>query len=240
MKISGYYTPGTFQQYVLGDASYVTPIPDGLDSANAAPLLCAGVTSYSALVRSQAKPGNWVVISGAGGGLGHLACQIGAKALGLRIIGIDDGSKAAIVMECGAEHFVDMMQFSSDADITAHIKSLTDGIGAHAVIVCTSSNRAYAQSVGFLRFSGTVVCVGMTEGELVPVSGANPPTLITQQQSIVGSAVGNQQDAIDVLGFAARGIFKTHVEVRKMDQLTEAFTEMKAGKLSGRIVLDLS
>ncbi|KPM40104.1 hypothetical protein AK830_g6417 [Neonectria ditissima] len=240
MKISGYYTPGTFQQYVLGPAAYVTPIPEGLDSANAAPLLCAGVTVYSALLRSQAKPGNWVVISGAGGGLGHLACQIGSRALGMRIIGIDHGSKAEIVKESGAEHFVDMTQFSDDSGITAHIKSLADGLGAHAVIVCVGSNRAYAQSLGFLRFSGTVVCVGMAEGDLVPIAGANPPSLITQQQSVVGSTVGNQHEAIEVLGFGARGIVKAHVQVKKMENLTEIFEDMHAGKLSGRVVLELS
>lgn len=71
-KVSGYYTPGTFQQYVLGPANYVTPIPDGLDSAAAAPLLCAGVTVYSALRKANAESGNYVIIMGAGGGLGHL------------------------------------------------------------------------------------------------------------------------------------------------------------------------
>lgn len=73
-KISGYCTPGTFQQYVLGPAAYVTPVPHELDSAIVAPLLCAGVTVYSALLRSHAKPGNWVVIAGSGRRLGYLAC----------------------------------------------------------------------------------------------------------------------------------------------------------------------
>lgn len=69
-KISGYYTPGTFQQYTLAPASYVTPIPDNLASDMAAPMLCAGVTVYSALRKSSAKAGDWVVLLGAGGGLG--------------------------------------------------------------------------------------------------------------------------------------------------------------------------
>ncbi|KAM5354545.1 hypothetical protein ACJ41O_001192 [Fusarium nematophilum] len=239
-KISGYYTPGTFQQYVLAPASYVTPIPEGLPSADAAPFLCAGVTVYSALLRSQAKPGNWVVISGAGGGLGHLACQIGSRALGMRIIGIDHGSKADIVKNSGAEHFVDVAKFPGDADITAHVKSLADGLGAHAVVVCTASNKAYGQSVDLLRFNGTVVCVGVPEGNLVPMAGANPFSLITQQKTIVGSSVGNQHEALEVLGFAARGIVKPHFETKKMEDLTQIFKDMHAGKLQGRIVLDLS
>jgi propanol-preferring alcohol dehydrogenase len=71
-KISGYYTPGTYQEYCLGPANYVTPIPDGLASDMAAPMLCAGVTVYSALRKSTAQAGDWVVIMGAGGGLGEL------------------------------------------------------------------------------------------------------------------------------------------------------------------------
>ncbi|KAF4454147.1 putative ADH3-alcohol dehydrogenase III [Fusarium austroafricanum] len=230
-KISGYYTPGTFQQYVVGPAAYVTPIPDGLDAATAAPLLCAGLTAYSALLRSQAKPGSWVVVSGAGGGLGHLACQLGSRALGLRIIGIDHPSKADLVKECGAEHFIDMTQFKQDSELTQHVKSLSDGLGAHAVIVCAASNRAYAQSVGLLRVGGRVVCVGVPEGDIAPVGGADPPTLITRQQSVVGSATGNQREAIEVLGFAARGIVKAHVDIKKMDQLTQVFEDMHAGPL---------
>ncbi|KAH7010551.1 putative alcohol dehydrogenase [Ilyonectria destructans] len=239
-KISGYYTPGTFQQYVLGPAAYVTPIPDGLDSVTAAPFLCAGLTVYSALLRSQAKPGSWVVIVGAGGGLGHLACQIGSKALGMRIIGLDDSSKSQIVKDSGAEHFIDITRFSSDAEIAAHVKSLADGHGAEAVVVCAASHKAYAQSISFLRFNGTVVCVGVTEGEAVPIAGADPGVMVAQQYRIVGSAVGNQREAIEVLQLAARGIVKAHVEVRKMDDLTKVFEDMDQGKLRGRVVLELS
>jgi propanol-preferring alcohol dehydrogenase len=85
-KISGYYTPGTFQQYALAPAHYVTPIPDGVPSDLAAPLLCGGVTVYAALRKTGAHPGDSVVVSGAGGGLGHLALQIGARSMGFRMI----------------------------------------------------------------------------------------------------------------------------------------------------------
>ena len=105
-KISGYYTPGTFQQYVLGPANYVTPIPEGLDSAAAAPMLCAGVTVYSALRKTNAEAGNWVVLLGAGGGLGHLAVQFSARGIGHRVIGIDHSSKKDVVLDSGAEHFI--------------------------------------------------------------------------------------------------------------------------------------
>jgi propanol-preferring alcohol dehydrogenase len=74
-KISGYYTAGTFQQYALGPANYVTPIPESLESADAAPMLCAGVTVYSALSKSGAKSGDWVVLLGAGGGVRYISLQ---------------------------------------------------------------------------------------------------------------------------------------------------------------------
>ncbi|KAF7593387.1 hypothetical protein BBP40_011576 [Aspergillus hancockii] len=242
-KISGYYTPGTFQQYTVGPASYVTPIPDGLESDAAAPMLCAGLTVYSALKRSNASPGNWVVISGAGGGLGHIGVQLASKGMGLRVIGVDDGSKEDLVKSSGAEHFVDVTKFPSDdngAAISTHIKSLTGGLGAHAVIVCTSSNTAYAQSVLFLRFNGTMVCVGIPENNPQPIASALPVTLIGKHCNITGSAVGNRTEAIEVLEFAARGVVQTHFRTEKMDKLTGVFEEMGQGKLQGRVVLDLS
>ncbi|KAF2131043.1 alcohol dehydrogenase-like protein [Dothidotthia symphoricarpi CBS 119687] len=233
-KISGYYTPGTFQQYVLSPANYVTPIPDGLDSAAAAPLLCAGVTVYSALRKANAESGNWVVIMGAGGGLGHLAVQFGARGIGHRIIGIDHSSKKDIVLESGAEHFIAVDGSSSVADT---VKELTGGLGAHAVVVCTANNKAYEQSLDLLRFGGRVVCVGIPEGEPVPF--ALPGVMVGKALTVVGSAVGTRKEAIETMDFAARGIVKTHFRTEKMEKLTEVFQEMHEGKLQGRVVLEL-
>ncbi|KAH6714915.1 chaperonin 10-like protein [Leptodontidium sp. MPI-SDFR-AT-0119] len=237
-KISGYYYPGTFQQYVVGPANYVTPIPPALSSADAAPLLCAGVTTYSALRKSEAKSGQWVVIVGAGGGLGHLATQIGSRGMALRIIGIDHGSKEVLVKDCGAESFIDITKFD-DTAIGEEVKRITGGLGASAVIVCTSSNKAYGQALGFLRFGGTVVCVGMPEGEMVPISTAFPALLVSKQTKIVGSLVGNQREAIELLDLASRGIVETQYRSEKMENLTEVFKEMSEGRIQGRVVLDL-
>ncbi|KID63573.1 alcohol dehydrogenase II, partial [Metarhizium brunneum ARSEF 3297] len=243
-KISGYYTPGTFQQYVTGPADYVTRIPERLDSAQAAPLLCGGMTVYSALRRSQARSGQWVVVTGAGGGLGHLAVQLASRGMGLRVVGVDHASKADLVRSSGAEHFVDFTQFRKDDDgagagITAHVKKLCGGLGAHAVIACTASNEAYAQALGFLRFNGTLVCVGLPEHAAVAIATASPGAMVANQFTICGSAVGNRRDAIETLDFAARGVIKSHVRVEKMSELTRVFEEMDQGKLQGRVVLDL-
>lgn len=96
---------------------------------------------------------------------GHIACQIGSKGMGMRILGVDHGSKEGLVKECGAEVFLDITKFKDDAEMTDAVLAATDGLGAAAVIVCTASNRAYAQALSFLRFGGTLVCVGMPEGE---------------------------------------------------------------------------
>ncbi|MCJ1317488.1 hypothetical protein MMC15_002813 [Xylographa vitiligo] len=242
--VSGYYTPGTFQQYVLGPANYVTPIPDSLSSIEAAPMLCAGVTTYAALKRSGAKAGQWVIVSGAGGGLGHIACQLGARGMGFRMIGIDTASKRELVLSSGAEHFVDLAAHAADNDdgaaLTAEVLRLTGGLGAAAVLVCTASNRAYAQAMGFLRFGGTLVCVGMPEGALTPIATAFPNTMCAKMLSITSVAVGNQREAREALEFAARGVVKTHVRAEKMEGLAGVFEEMAGGKLMGRVVLDLS
>ncbi|KIW25892.1 uncharacterized protein PV07_09028 [Cladophialophora immunda] len=241
-KISGYLTPGTFQQYVLAPAHYVTPIPDGLDSALAAPLLCGGVTVFAGLAKCGAKPGDFVVISGAGGGLGHLAIQIG-RGMGFRIIGVDASPKRELAMESGAEAFFDHLSYTGPEGserLAQDIKAATGHRdGAAAVIVCTASNAAYAQSLSFLQIGGTVVCLGIPEGPRKAITTADPGTFIERDLRIIASSVGTRKDAIDVLDMAARGIVKSHVEIRPMDQLEQTFREMDDCSLQGRVVLKL-
>jgi propanol-preferring alcohol dehydrogenase len=238
-KVSGYFTPGTFQQYVLGPASYVTPIPDTLASADAAPMLCAGLTVYSALRKSLAKSGQWVVISGAGGGLGHMACQIASRGMAFRVLGIDHGSKESFVRECGAEEFLDVAKFD-DGSLKNEVRRITGGRGASAAIVCAASNRSYAQALSFLKFHGTLVCVGMPEGRNEAIGGAFPSQMVLDEIRIVGSAVGGRREALEVLELAARGVVKTHYRLEKMENLNDVFQEMAEGKLQGRVVLDLA
>jgi alcohol dehydrogenase, propanol-preferring len=202
----------------------------------AAPMLCAGVTVYSALRKSGAKSGDWVAIMGAGGGLGHLACQIAAKGMGFRVIGIDAGSKKDFALECGAEVFIDFEKQKAEDEV----KKATGGLGAQAVLVLTAANGAYADAMGLLRFAGTLVCVGIPEGELKPIATAYPTMMVVKELTIRGVAVGNRKDAIETLDFAARGLVKTHFRTEKMDALTGVFEEMDKGALKGRVVLDLS
>lgn len=90
-----------------------------------------------------------------------------------------------------------------------------------------------------LRFGGTLVCVGLPEGELKPIATAFPQVMVAKEQKIVGVAVGNRQEALETLDYAARGIIKTHFRTAKMDELTSVFGEMERGELKGRVVLEL-
>ncbi|KAK5467802.1 hypothetical protein LTS15_000775 [Exophiala xenobiotica] len=237
----GYMYPGTFQQYAIAPAHYVTPIPDGVASDVAAPLLCAGLTVYSALRKAGAEPGDPVLISGSGGGLGHLALQIGSSGMGFRMMGIDMGDKEAISRECGAEVFFDLTKYGKGAEssLVDDVKAATGGRGVAAVIVCTGNNAAYAQALPLLRIGGTLVCVGIPEGAEVAFPNATPSQFIYTQAKIVGSSVGNRLEAIQLMELAARGKVKTHFQLKRLEDANEVFELMDKNGLHGRVVLDL-
>ncbi|KFY78097.1 hypothetical protein V499_02661 [Pseudogymnoascus sp. VKM F-103] len=240
-KVSGYHCPGTFQEYVLSPCHYVTPIPDGVPSDIAAPLLCGGLTSYSALKKSRAQPGDWVVIAGAGGGLGHLALQIGSRSMGFRIIGLDVGGKEEFVKSCGAEFFIDVLkkgEGEAEDRVTTEIMRITGG-GAAAVVVCSGSNAAYAQALSYLKFNGTLVCVGVP-AEPVAIANAIPGAMVGKQLNIVGSTVGNRKEAMEILDLAKRGLVKTAIRKEKMENMSSVFRDMKAGTLQGRVVIEIA
>jgi propanol-preferring alcohol dehydrogenase len=185
-KISGYFTPGTFQQYVVSSATYVTPIPDGIDLAEAAPLMCAGITVYTALKRAGTRFGDWVLISGAGGGLGHLAIQY-AKAIGARVIALDHGSKKAFCEELGADAFVDFTKFSKDEELKEEVWKIAKN-GVKTVLCCASNNRAYEQALNFLGFRGTLVCVGVPpQGGIGESLGSRVVAMIGLELTIFGT-----------------------------------------------------
>jgi alcohol dehydrogenase, propanol-preferring len=150
-----------------------------------------------------------VVIPGAGGGLGHLALQIGSRGMGFRMIGIDAGEKESLAKQCGAEAFFDVSKYPRGAEGNKQLaedvkKVTTNGLGAASVVVCTASNAAYGQALSFLKFGGSVVCVGVPEGEPQVIGGADPATMLVSQFKILGSAVGNRKEAIETLEMAAR------------------------------------
>ena len=160
--LSGYTVDGTFQQYCIAKAAHVARIPKECALDAIAPVLCAGITVYKGLKESGVKPGQWVAIVGAGGGLGSLACQY-AKAMGCRVIGIDTGDeKKKMVTELGAETFVD---FASSKNLVADVQKATpDGLGPHAVILVAVNEKPFQQAAEYVRARGTVICIGLPAG----------------------------------------------------------------------------
>lgn len=158
-KNTGRSVWGTLQQYVVAHADFVTHIPDGVKSEVAAPLLCAGLSLAGAVSKltPEVKPGDFVAIVGAGGGLGHIGVQI-ASIKGYKVIAIDSGAeKQKLSKEMGAVAFVDYAK----QDVVQAVHDLTDGEGAHGIICVAGSERAYQQAPDLVRNNGVFVCVGL-------------------------------------------------------------------------------
>ncbi|KAL0947800.1 hypothetical protein HGRIS_013873 [Hohenbuehelia grisea] len=229
----GYSIAGTFQSYAVAFVDYVTPIPEGMDSAEAAPILCGGVTVYKALKQTNTIVGNWVAISGAGGGLGHLAVQY-AVAMGLRVIAIDTGAeKKDLALKLGAEKWID---FKESTNIIQEIQSAADGVGPHAAVIAAGDGAPFNQAIMYLRPTGTLVAVGMPGNAAlnVPI-----PLLIGKSLTIRGTAVGNRQDSVEALALAASGKIKCHYQLKELGDLNGIYQDMANGKITGRIVLKL-
>jgi propanol-preferring alcohol dehydrogenase len=151
--------------------------------------MCGGVTAYVACKRSAVKPGQWLVITGAGGGLGHLGIQY-AKAMGMRVIAIDGGEeKGTLCKSLGAEEYLD---FTTVKDVTAEVTRITT-YGAHAVIVFAASKESYGSAPNMLRPGGTVVAVGIP-GDASVIAGAPPVLLALKRLNVVGSVTGTLKD----------------------------------------------
>lgn len=227
---SGKDVPGTFQQYTVSPVEGLTMIPESLGDEVAAPLLCAGVTMYGAISRAGIKKGEWLVLTGAGGGLGHLGIQI-AREKGLKTIAIDTGQqKRDLCMKLGANAFLD---FKTD-DVEGEVKKLTNGYGAHTVI-CTAGPAAYAQAIRMLRNCGTLVCVGLVT-ENLPVS---PFEMLNRAIKIVGSSVGTPKHLEELFDLAVQGKVKPMVEVREFGEMNDVLQRLAAYQVEGRIVVKI-
>ncbi|HEX4003895.1 MAG TPA: alcohol dehydrogenase AdhP [Candidatus Acidoferrales bacterium] len=225
---SGYSVNGSFAQYALGQADYLGRIPGNLSFSDAAPILCAGVTTYKGLKETQARPGEWVVISGVGG-LGHVAVQY-AKAMGLHVAAVDMGAeKMALARKLGAEITIDASTQDPPREVQRQIG------GAHGVLVTAVSPIAFKQAVGMLRRGGTCVLNGLPPGEF-PVSIFD---VVLNRYTIRGSIVGTRLDLEEALSFAAEGKVKATIQMESLERINDIFTRLKTGKVNGRIVLDL-
>ncbi|KAF8491383.1 GroES-like protein [Russula emetica] len=233
-KLSGYTIDGTFSQYVVSYVAHVTPIPENLDSNEAASFLCAGVTVYRALKYSQTKPGDWIVLPGAGGGLGHLAVQYAVHAFGLRVVAVDTGAeKKELCLSLGAEKWVD---FRETKDLVRDIKNAAGGEGPHAALVSAASSTAYEQAIDYLRPGGSLLVVGLPAQAQI---GASVFWTVVKSINIIGSYVGNRQDAHEALNIASMGKIHCHYALKPLSALSEVYEGMEQGTVAGRVVLKM-
>jgi alcohol dehydrogenase, propanol-preferring len=229
-QFGGYTQNGGFAEYIIADPNYVAHIPAGLAALDAAPLICAGVTSYKGIKETQAKPGQWVVISGVGG-LGHLGVQY-AKAMGLKVCAVDiDDGKLDHAKKLGADVLVN----ARHGDPVAEVIKATGG-GAHGVLITAPSLPAFKQGVGMTRKWGTCVLVGIPPGEF--------PTplfdVVAKCITIRGSFVGSRCDMAEALAFAADGKVKADIELQPLSAINTVLHRLKNGDVPSRVVLDFT
>jgi len=226
---AGYSVDGSYAEYCAAHGDYVVKVPDGLNYVDAAPLFCAGVTTYKALKVSQAKPGNWVAIFGIGG-LGHLAVQY-AVAMGLRVVAVDTGdAKRQLAKQLGAEQYFD---FKTD-NVVDDIVNLTGGV--HATVCTAVSKAGFRQSYDVVRRGGKCVLVGLPPEDMpLPIFNT-----VLNGVSVVGSIVGTRKDLEECLEFAARGKVKAIIEEKQLEDINDIFSDMEKGEITGRIVMSLT
>lgn len=227
-KNSGYSVNGSFAQYAVAEADYLGRIPENISFVDAAPILCAGVTTYKGLKETEARPGEWVVISGVGG-LGHVAIQY-ARVMGLRVAAVDLGpQKMALARKLGAEIALD----AKIQDPATEIQKLIGG--AQGVLVTAVSTIAFKQAIGMLRRGGTCVLNGLPPGEF-PISIFD---VVLNRFTIRGSIVGTRLDLEEALAFAAEGKVKATIETQPLGSINDVFSRLKTGNVNGRVVLGI-
>lgn len=229
-QFGGYTQNGGFSEYILADPDYVAHIPTGLEPRDAAPIICAGLTSYKGIKEASVMPGQWIAISGVGG-LGHLAVQY-AKAMGLRVCAVDiDDGKLAHATRLGADAVVNALH----GDAVEAVKKATDG-GAHGVLITAPSLSAFTQGVGMTRKHGTCVLVGLPPGEFpIPLFD-----VVANCITVRGSFVGNRQDMAEALAFAAQGKVRADIELQPLSAINQVFERLEHGDVPSRVVIDFS
>ncbi len=226
---SGYGVNGSFAEYAIGSAAYVGRLPADADFVAMAPILCAGVTTYKGIKETEARPGEWIAVSGIGG-LGHIAIQY-AKAMGLHVVALDvSEEKLSLARSLGAELAID----ARAPDAAAQVIRETEG-GAHGVLVTAVSPPAFAQALHLVRRKGTISLVGLPPGDFAtPIFD-----VVLKRITLRGSIVGSREDLAEAIDFAAEGKVKAHIHRRRLEEINDVFADLKHGKVDGRIVLEL-
>jgi propanol-preferring alcohol dehydrogenase len=223
---TGYSIDGGFAEFLTASARYVVRVPEGVDPLDAAPLTCAGVTTYKAVKVSGARPSDLVAVFGIGG-LGHLAVQY-ARIAGARVVAVDlQDDKLELARELGAEFTVN----AAREDAAAAIGKLG---GADAAIALAVAPKAFSDAYGSLKRGGTLVFVGLPADNAVEI-----PIFETVLNgiTIVGSIVGTRTDLREVFELHAAGRTRVIRETRRLADVNEAIDDVEHGRVPARIVL---
>ena len=226
---TGYSSNGTFAEFVVVAADFAVPVPDGISSRDAAPLTCAGVTTYKAIKVARVAPAETVAVFGIGG-LGHLAVQY-ARIAGAFVIAVDvRDDKLAMATELGADHVVN----AQHTDPVAAILALG---GADVAVALAASPASFDQAFRSLRRGGRLVCVAMPADD----GAINVPIfdMVIGGKSLIGSIVGTRNDLADVFALHAAGRTTVVIADRKLDEVNEAMTEVVTGEVVARVVFQL-
>ena len=224
-RIAGISYDGGYADYCVVPQEAAAVVPEGLDPINAAPLMCAGVTTYNALRNSGARSGDVVAIQGVGG-LGHLGVQF-ARAMGFRTVAISGSdSKRELAVKLGAHEYVDTSKQSP-------AQALRKWGGAHVILATAPDSKSMQPLIAGLGIGGRLIIVGAGT-DPIPVS---PLQLIGQTKSIAGWPSGTAMDSQDTMNFAALAGIRVMVEKFPLEKAVEAYEHMMANKVRFRAVL---
>jgi D-arabinose 1-dehydrogenase-like Zn-dependent alcohol dehydrogenase len=226
LKIPGVTYDGGYQEYMIAPATALTAIPDSLRDA-AAPLLCAGITTFNSLRHSGAFPGDLVAVQGIGG-LGHLGVQFAHK-FGYRVAAIGRGPEnASLAKKLGASEYI-------DSQSTNAAQALQKMGGARVILATAPSSKAMSELIDGLGPNGKLIVVGL---EFAPIE-MTPAQLITGSRTIQGWAAGTPADSEDTLNFAELSGVRPMIETYPLEQAGEAYARMMSGKAQFRVVLTM-
>ncbi len=225
---TGVQHDGGYAEMMIAKASGLIAVPEDLSAVAAAPLLCAGLTTFSALRNSPARAGDLVAVFGVGG-LGHLGVQY-ARRMGFEVVAINRGDdRAELSKKLGAHHYID----STTTDVA---KALQERGGAQVVLATASGGKAVAAAVGGLRRGGVVIALGASD-EPIELSAFE---LLFKQLGVDGALTGTPKAADAALRFSAMSDVAAMVETMPLERAPEAYARMMSGQARFRMVLTMA
>jgi D-arabinose 1-dehydrogenase-like Zn-dependent alcohol dehydrogenase len=227
VKIAGISYDGGYQQYMVAPVEALVAIPDSLSDVEAAPLLCAGITTYNALRHSGAMPGDLVVVQGIGG-LGHLGIQFASK-FGYKVAAVGRGPQnAGLAKKLGANIYID----STATNAAEELQKLG---GAQVILATAPSSKAMSELIEGLGPNGKLMVIGAGPDSIE----VTPIQLILRSKAIQGWAAGTPADSEDTLRFAELSGVRAMIETYPLEKAAEAYARMMSGKAEFRVVLTM-